>query len=221
MLRAFPGQHRIVVLHAELVGKVPQVLQGAGPLAEHFPARNRLISGLADQVIVVEAREKSGTMSTVHRAQEYGRPVYAVPGNIFSPLSQGTNQLIAQGQAQVLRSAEGLLEDLGLSERMSHKPSELSGGEQQRVAIARALVNSPAVLYADEPSGNLDSHTKAELHGLFFSLRDRYGQTIVIDTHDPELASMCDRTLVMKDGLFVPASDGRGTGEQEPAGEEE
>ena len=119
------------------------------------------------------------------------------------------------------KTAEGLLEDLGLSERMSHKPSELSGGEQQRDAIARALVNSPAVLYADEPSGNLDSHTKAELHGLFFSLRDRYGQTIVIVTHDPELASMCDRTLVMKDGLFVPASDGRGTGEQEPAGEEE
>ena len=110
---------------------------------------------------------------------------------------------------------------VGLAQKYKSFPKELSGGEQQRVAIARALVNSPAVLYADEPSGNLDSHTKAELHGLFFSLRDRYGQTIVIVTHDPELASMCDRTLVMKDGLFVPASDGRGTGEQEPAGEEE
>lgn len=101
------------------------------------------------------------------------------------------------------QAALKLLGDLGLAERVSHKPSELSGGEQQRVAIARALVNNPAVLYADEPSGNLDSKTKEELHKLFFSLRDMYGQTIVIVTHDPELAAMCDRSLQMKDGLFV------------------
>ncbi len=100
-------------------------------------------------------------------------------------------------------AAKALLTDLGLTERFSHKPSELSGGEQQRVAIARALINSPSVLFADEPSGNLDSRTKGELHDLFFRLREKYGQTIVIVTHDPDLAKMCDRSLFMRDGIFV------------------
>lgn len=100
-------------------------------------------------------------------------------------------------------AAIGLLTDLGLSQRMEHKPSQLSGGEQQRVAIARALINNPAVLFADEPSGNLDSKTKEELHNLFFELRERYGQTIIIVTHDPELARMCDRSLYMVDGIFA------------------
>lgn len=100
------------------------------------------------------------------------------------------------------RAAE-LLDTLGLAERSTHKPSELSGGEQQRVAIARALMNKPAVLFADEPSGNLDSVTKAELHQLFFRLRDELGQTIVIVTHDPDLAKMCDRSLFMRDGVFI------------------
>lgn len=100
-------------------------------------------------------------------------------------------------------AAKALLADLGLADRLTHKPSELSGGEQQRVAIARALINNPSVLFADEPSGNLDSRTKEELHRLFFTLRDKYGQTIVIVTHDPELAKMCDRSLFMVDGRFV------------------
>ena len=100
-------------------------------------------------------------------------------------------------------AATKLLTEMGLGERMDHKPSELSGGEQQRVAIARALVNDPAILFADEPSGNLDPKTKAEIHQLFFDLRKNYGQTIVIVTHDPELAAMCDRSLFMRDGLFV------------------
>ena len=100
------------------------------------------------------------------------------------------------------RAAE-LLDTLRLAERATHKPSELSGGEQQRVAIARALMNKPAVLFADEPSGNLDSVTKAELHQLFFRLRDELGQTIVIVTHDPDLAKMCDRSLFMRDGVFI------------------
>ena len=99
--------------------------------------------------------------------------------------------------------ARRLLGEVGLSERMTHKPSELSGGEQQRVAIARALVNDPAILFADEPSGNLDSRTKEEIHRLFFDLRDRLGQTIVIVTHDPSLAELCDRTLFMRDGQFI------------------
>ena len=100
------------------------------------------------------------------------------------------------------RAAE-LISLMGLEERRSHKPSELSGGEQQRIATARALVNSPAVLFADEPTGNLDSVTKQEIHKLFFELRDKLGQTIVIVTHDPELASLCDRCLTMKDGRFI------------------
>lgn len=100
------------------------------------------------------------------------------------------------------RAAE-LISLLGLEERRNHKPSELSGGEQQRIATARALINSPAVLFADEPTGNLDSVTKQEIHKLFFELRDKLGQTIVIVTHDPKLASLCDRCLTMKDGRFI------------------
>lgn len=92
---------------------------------------------------------------------------------------------------------------MGLSDRRSHKPSQLSGGEQQRVAIARALVNSPAVLLADEPSGNLDSRNRDEIHRLFFDLRDRLGQTIVIVTHDEGLAAMADRRIEMRDGKIV------------------
>ena len=101
------------------------------------------------------------------------------------------------------KEALKLLDDMGLSERAGHKPSELSGGEQQRVAIARALINKPSVLFADEPSGNLDTKTKEEIHNLFFTLRDKYAQTIVIVTHDPDLAQMCDRSLYMVDGTFV------------------
>ncbi len=111
--------------------------------------------------------------------------------------------IAGKSEKEAKSSALELLGTLGLSERVNHKPSELSGGEQQRVAIARALINQPAVLFADEPSGNLDSATKTELHNLFFKLRDTFGQTIVIVTHDPELAKMCDRSLFMKDGVFV------------------
>lgn len=99
--------------------------------------------------------------------------------------------------------AKELLNFLGLSERIDHKPSELSGGEQQRVAVARALINSPAVILADEPSGNLDSSTAKELHQLFFTLREKFNQTFVIVTHNEELANMADRKLVMKDGNIV------------------
>lgn len=106
-------------------------------------------------------------------------------------------------ESDAKKRATELLDTLGLAERATHKPSELSGGEQQRVAIARALMNKPAVLFADEPSGNLDSATKAELHQLFFRLRDELGQTIVIVTHDPDLAKMCDRSLFMRDGVFI------------------
>jgi lipoprotein-releasing system ATP-binding protein len=98
--------------------------------------------------------------------------------------------------------AKRLLEYLGLSHRINHKPNELSGGEQQRVAVARALINKPAVIFADEPSGNLDTHSAENLHQLFFKLRDEFGQTFVIVTHNEELANMADRKLVMVDGLI-------------------
>lgn len=99
--------------------------------------------------------------------------------------------------------AKRLLDYLGLAERSHHKPNELSGGEQQRVAVARALINKPAVIFADEPSGNLDTTSAENLHQLFFKLREEFGQTFVIVTHNEELANMADRKLVMKDGLIV------------------
>ena len=106
-------------------------------------------------------------------------------------------------RAEVERRAAELLDLMGLSGRRDHKPGQLSGGEQQRVAIARALVNSPTVLLADDPSGNLDSHNREEIHRLFFDLRDRLGQTIIVVTHDEHLASMADRKITMSDGRIV------------------
>lgn len=102
----------------------------------------------------------------------------------------------------VKQRAEELLDFMGLADRMEHKPNELSGGEKQRVAVARALINQPDVILADEPSGSLDSRNKAELHQLFFDLRDKTGQTFVIVTHDEELAGLTDRTIHMVDGMI-------------------
>src|SRR5204863_7619339 len=104
---------------------------------------------------------------------------------------------------EALRKANDLLEMMNLSDRVEHRPAELSGGEQQRVAVARALMNNPAIVFADEPSGNLDSDNSRELHKLFFKLREEFGQTFIIVTHNAELADMADRKLVMKDGRMV------------------
>ena len=122
-------------------------------------------------------------------------PEFTALENVFIPA------LIArQSEKKARERAAELLDFLGLSERAHHKPSELSGGEQQRVAVARALMNEPDVILADEPSGSLDSRNKAELHKLFFNLRDQLGQTFIIVTHDEELAATTDRTIHLKDG---------------------
>ena len=110
--------------------------------------------------------------------------------------------IAGKNKKQTEARAKELLDYLNLSDRIHHKPAELSGGEKQRVAVARALINNPSIILADEPSGSLDSKNKAELHQLFFDLRDKFGQTFVIVTHDEQLASITDRTIHMRDGIL-------------------
>lgn len=125
-------------------------------------------------------------------------PEFTALENVMMPaLIGGTSRREAR------QRAEELLAFMGLSDRASHKPNELSGGEKQRVAVARALVNKPDVVFADEPSGSLDSQNKQELHRLFFDLRDKMGQTFVIVTHDEQLAALADQKISMKDGRIV------------------
>ena len=125
-------------------------------------------------------------------------PEFTAEENVTIPMLIG-----GQAQASARARARELLALVGLQERLSHKPSQLSGGEQQRVAIARALANNPAILFADEPTGNLDSRTKEEIHQLFLDVRKQLGQTIVIVTHDAGLAALCDRTCTLRDGAWV------------------
>lgn len=128
-------------------------------------------------------------------------PEFTALENVMIPaLIGGTSKKEARQRAQEL------LDFMGLADRAEHKPNQLSGGEKQRVAVARALVNHPAVVFADEPSGSLDIHNKEELHRLFFDLRDRMGQTLVIVTHDEALASQTDRTIHMLDGYITEPS---------------
>ncbi|WP_130735020.1 ABC transporter ATP-binding protein [Flavobacterium sp. J27] len=129
-------------------------------------------------------------------------PEFTALENVYIP-----GLIAKRDKKEVETEAKKLLDYLGLSHRLHHKPSELSGGEQQRVAVARALINKPAVIFADEPSGNLDTHTAENLHQLFFKLRDELGQTFVIVTHNEDLANMADRKLIMVDGNIVSSNE--------------
>lgn len=124
-------------------------------------------------------------------------PEFTAMENIMIPA-----YIAGKGKGEARKRAKELLDFMGLADRAGHKPAELSGGEKQRVAVARALMNNPEVILADEPSGSLDSRNKAELHQLFFDLRDKFGQTFVIVTHDEALAAITDRTIKMRDGLL-------------------
>ena len=149
------------------------------------------ISKLNDTQLAAFRNQKIGFVFQFHHLL----PEFTAIENICIPAYIG-----GMGKKEAMERAEKLLDYLNLTDRKDHKPSQLSGGEQQRVAVARALINQPAVVLADEPSGNLDSTSAQELHKLFFRLRDELGQTFVIVTHNPELASMSDRTITIKDG---------------------
>ena len=195
-LEVFPGEV-VSIVGASGAGKTT-LLQIVGTLSE-FDSGSLLIDsvdvrGMGDKQLSALRNTKIGFVFQFHHllAEFSAKENVALPG------------YIAGGErAEVDKRAEELLRAVGMGHRLEHKPSELSGGEQQRVAIARALINSPAVVLADEPSGNLDSATKAEIHALFFELRERLGQTFIIVTHDEELADMADRKIVMKDGRIM------------------
>lgn len=154
----------------------------------------RSASGMNDRQLSKFRNEKIGFVFQFHHLL----PEFDARENVMMPALIGG---VPRREAD--RRARTLLETVGLADRMHHKPAALSGGEQQRVAIARALVNSPAVVLADEPSGNLDSATRDEVNKLFFDLRERLGQTFVIVTHDETLASTADRKILMSDGRIV------------------
>ncbi len=164
------------------------------PSAGEVRINNVEVSKLNDKKLAAFRNQNIGFVFQFHQLL----PEFNAIENICIPA------LIAKkSKKEAEKRAEELLELFNLKERSLHKPSELSGGEQQRVAVARALINNPKVIFADEPSGNLDSKNAEELHQLFFRLRDNFNQTFVIVTHNNDLAKMADRTLVMRDGKIV------------------
>ena len=155
---------------------------------------NEDVSKLSDKKLAAFRNQNIGFVFQFHQLL----PEFTALENVCIPA------LIAnKNKKESEKRATELLELFNLSERIDHKPSELSGGEQQRVAVARALINNPSVIFADEPSGNLDSNNAQELHQLIFKLRDDFKQTFVIVTHNADLAKMADRTLTMKDGRII------------------
>lgn len=152
------------------------------------------VKNLSDKKIAAFRNQHIGFIFQFHQLL----PEFTALENVCIPAF-----IAKKGKKETENRAKEILAFLGLSHRLLHKPNELSGGEQQRVAVARALINNPAVIFADEPSGNLDSTAAKNLHELFFKLRDEFGQTFVLVTHNKELAQMADRTLTMKDGLIV------------------
>jgi len=153
-----------------------------------------IINGLSQKQLAKFRNEQLGFIFQFHQLL----PEFTALENVCIPAF-----IKKTPKAEVEKRAKELLDFLGLSHRYNHKPAELSGGEQQRVAVARALINNPNVIFADEPSGNLDSEAAENLHQLFFKLRDEFGQTFVIVTHNKELANMADRKLVMVDGKII------------------
>lgn len=154
------------------------------------------VNKLSDTALAAFRNKRIGFVFQFHHLL----PEFTAIENICIPA-----YIAGTGKKEATEKAMKLLEYLNLTQRKDHKPSELSGGEQQRIAVARALINEPAVVLADEPSGNLDSKSAQELHQLFFRLRDEMGQTFVIVTHNPELAAMSDRTIAIKDGSVEPS----------------
>ena len=155
------------------------------------------VNRLNDKALAHFRNQKIGFVFQFHHLL----PEFTAIENIMIPA-----YIAGTSPSETRTRAKQLLSFMGLSDRATHKPNELSGGEKQRVAVARALVNSPAVILADEPSGSLDSKNKEELHQLFFDLRNQYGQTFVIVTHDEQLAAITDRTIHMRDGLLEKPS---------------
>ncbi len=155
---------------------------------------NTIVNTLSEKELAKFRNEHIGFIFQFHQLL----PEFTALENVCIPAFIGNKNKI-----ETEKKALELLTFLGLAERANHKPNELSGGEQQRVAVARALINNPAVIFADEPSGNLDSKSAENLHQLFFKLRDKFNQTFVIVTHNETLANMADRKLVMKDGNIV------------------
>ena len=156
---------------------------------------NQVITGLKSNQLAAVRNEKLGFIFQFHQLL----PEFTAMENAMIPALFGN-----KSKKSAEKDAKEILNYLGLASRLDHKPSELSGGEQQRVAVARALINNPDIIFADEPSGNLDSKNSNELHELFFKLREEFCQTFVIVTHNHDLAKMADRTLEMKDGLIIP-----------------
>ena len=155
---------------------------------------NQELNTLSDKKLSAFRNKNIGFIFQFHQLL----PEFTAFENVMMPAWIGKTN-----ESEAKNKAIELFNYLGIKDRMSHKPSELSGGEQQRVAVARAIINNPAVLLADEPSGNLDSQSAASLHDLFFDLRNQFNQTIVIVTHNEELAQRCDRKLQMKDGIII------------------